>query len=146
MRKLERLSLFSGTVLNMTGAFRRRVAQLVVVTMVAMSLGSTLGCTVDLRGWVTLSHEDSRGGDTVDQADLPPPENPVGDPVVLNDEEQARNGEADAYIAKVIYQGRTIENRCRGHRGRFTTTFGSRHRTFCRRIFRDCCQLNRLMV
>ncbi len=113
MCRVERRSLSLWSVMNRTGVLRRMGVQFVVVAMVAMNMG----CTIDLRGWVTLSRGDGNGGDTVDQANLPAPENPVGDLVVLNDDEQTRKAETEAYIAKVIYQGRAIEKSVQGPSG-----------------------------
>ncbi len=87
--------------------------RLVLVLMTVLHMG----CTIVLPEWITISHEDASGGENGNQANLPAPENPQGEPDVLRPEEQSRKDEADVYIANVIYEGRPIEKTVQGKSG-----------------------------
>ncbi|HRI71666.1 MAG TPA: neprosin family prolyl endopeptidase [Polyangium sp.] len=91
----------------------RRLGQLFML----MGIATNIGCTIELPGWISITHEDGTHGEGGEANPLPAPENPIGNSEVLNTDEQTRKAETEAYIAKVIYQGRAIEKSVQGPSG-----------------------------
>jgi hypothetical protein len=77
-----------------------RLRDLSLLFSAALFLG---GCTIHLGPLDERDEAEPR-----EPSVLPAPEHPQGDEEVLDDAQQARKGEADRYVAEVIYQGAPI--------------------------------------